>query len=92
MSILREGLRAGGGQAHQGTLDPWGNKVPRGVYFSFWVNQSFTYTLPENPIVLECFVKDVYVAPGCKGYTVSNKSKVSRILLPMKKERLNPNI
>lgn len=72
MSILREGLRPGGGQAHQGTLDPWGNTVPRGVYFSFWVNQSFAYTHPDNPLIMECFVKNVYVAPGCKGYTVSN--------------------
>jgi hypothetical protein len=73
-------------------LDPWGNTVPNGVYFSFWLNQSFAYALPNNPIILECFVKDVYVAPGMKGYTVSNISQVSRILIPMKKDRTNPNI
>jgi hypothetical protein len=92
ISILKEGLKPGGGQAHKGSTDPWGNKVPNGVYFSFWLNQSFTYTIPQNPIVLECFVKDVYVAPGFKGYAVSNQSKVSRILIPMKKDRINQNI
>lgn len=82
-------MKPGGGQAHRGTKDPYGSSIPNGVYFSFWVNQSFAYTLPDNPIIFECFVKDVYVAPGCKGYTVSNNSKISRILIPLKKDRSN---
>lgn len=51
-NILLTELKPGGGQAHKGTKDPWGETVPNGVYFSFWVNQSFTYTLPDNPIIL----------------------------------------
>lgn len=37
-------LVPGNGQAHSGKDDPYGSKIPRGVYFSFWVNQSFAYT------------------------------------------------
>jgi hypothetical protein len=92
MKIITDGLKPGGGQAHQGTLDPWGKTVPNGVYFSFWVNQSYLYTIPTNPIILECFVKDVFVAPGYKGYTVSNISHLSRILIPITKDRTNQNI
>lgn len=72
-----------------GSNDPWGKVIPNGVYFSFWVNQSYHYTLPNNPIIMECFVKDVYVAPNFKGYTVSNNSQISRILIPIKKDRTN---
>ena len=87
--ILMDGLRPGGGQAHAGRTDPWGAKIPQGVYFSFWLNQSFAYTIAQNPIVMECFVKDVFVAPGCKGYAISNVHRVSRILVPLKKDRHN---
>jgi hypothetical protein len=52
LSIMNNGLKPGNGQAHQGTVDPWGQHIPRGVYFSFWMNQSFTYTMPDNPIVM----------------------------------------
>lgn len=45
-SILENGLRPGKGQAFKGTSDPWGKQVPIGVYLSFWLNQSFTYTNP----------------------------------------------
>lgn len=51
ISILQNGLKPGGGQAHKNTLDPWGVVLPIGVYFSFWLNQSFAYTLPNNPII-----------------------------------------
>ena len=91
-NVLKEQLRPGGGQAHRGTLDPWGQKVPNGVYFSFWLNQSFNYTVPDNPMVMEVFVKDVFVAPGCKGYAVSNNHRLSRILVPLKKNRKEQNI
>ena len=87
LSILKTQLRPGGGQAHKGTKDPWGMTVPNGVYFSFWVNQSFSYTFPNNPMIMEVFVKDVYVAPGCKGYAVSNKHQLSRILVPLQRNR-----
>jgi hypothetical protein len=44
-SIMKTGaLIPGQGQAHNGTIDPYGAKIPKGVYFSFWVNQSYTYT------------------------------------------------
>lgn len=86
-SILKSKLRPGGGQAHQGTKDPWGATVPNGVYFSFWVNQCYHYTYADNPMIFEVFVKDVYVAPGCKGYAVSNNHRISRILIPLKKNR-----
>lgn len=46
LNIIQSDLRPGGGQAHKGTKDPYGNIVPNGVYFSFWLNQSFPYTLP----------------------------------------------
>lgn len=52
LSILKYQLRPGGGQAHKGTKDPWGATVPNGVYFSFWVNQSFSYTHAGNPIIM----------------------------------------
>lgn len=61
--------------------------VPNGVYFSFWLNQSFSYTYPANPIIMEVFLKDVFVAPGCKGYAVSNKHQLSRILIPLQRNR-----
>jgi hypothetical protein len=83
MPILKDGLKPGHGQAHKNTIDPWGAILPFGVYFSFWMNQSYTYTLADNPIILECFCQEVYVAKGKKGYTVSNKSRVSRILIPL---------
>lgn len=89
MSILNNGLRPGSGQAHKGSQDPWGATIPNGIYFSFWVNQSFTYTRPDNPIILECFVKDVFVAKNFKGYTVSNACHLSRILIPIEKDRTN---
>jgi hypothetical protein len=92
LPILQQGLKPGGGQAHKGTKDPWGQTVPNGVYFSFWVNQSFAYTLPDNPIIMECFCRDVYVAPGFKGYTVSNDHHLSRILIPLKKARTDQNL
>jgi hypothetical protein len=38
-------------------------------------------------MILEVFVKDVFVAPGCKGYCVSNQHRLSRILIPLKKNR-----
>ena len=87
LSILQNGLRPGGGQAHRGTKDPWGETVPNGVYFSFWLNQSFAYTYANNPIVMEVFVNNVYVAPGCKGYAVSNSHHLSRILVPLQTKR-----
>ena len=44
-NIMKTGsLVPGNGQAHNGKADPYGSKIPKGVYFSFWVNQSFTYT------------------------------------------------
>ena len=72
-----------------GTKDPYGSTIPNGVYFSFWVNQAFYYTPTDNPIVLECFVKDVFIAPEYKGYVISNNHKVSRILIPLLKDRSN---
>jgi len=84
---MSNGLKPGAGQAHNNTLDPWGKKVPVGVYFSFWMNQSYHYTLAANPIILESFCQDVYVAPGAKGYTVCNTSRVSRILIPLASNR-----
>ena len=92
LSILQSELRPGGGQAHKGSKDPWGQTVPNGVYFSFWLNQSFAYTVPDNPIVMEVFVKEVYVAPGYKGYAVSNRHRISRILVPLKKKRTELHI
>ena len=88
-SILQSELKPGGGQAHQGKIDPYGSTIPNGVYFSFWVNQSFYYTTSTNPIILECFVKDVFIAPGHKGYVISNNHKLSRILIPLQKDRSN---
>jgi hypothetical protein len=87
LSIMSNGLKPGSGQAHRNTLDPWGKTVPMGVYFSFWMNQSFAYTIAGNPIILESFCQDVYVAPGQKGYTVCNNSRVSRILIPLTSDR-----
>ena len=72
-----------------GKKDPYGSSIPNVVYFSFWLNQSFDYTTPNNPIILECFVKDVFIAPGYKGYAISNKHKLSRILIPLPKNRSN---
>ena len=86
-AILKGGLKAGGGQAHMGIKDPWGQTVPSGVYFSFWLNQAMHYTTLENPIVLECFVNKVFVAPNFKGYAVSNSHRLSRVLIPLKKDR-----
>ena len=51
------------------------------------MNQAFGYTIANNPMIMEVFVKKVYVAPGHKGYAVSNDHHLSRILIPLKKNR-----